>query len=123
MSAVSSADAAKLAARAKRTALEDMLAGQIAAHGLPTPRREFRFHPVRKWRFDLAWPEHMLAVEVDGGTWSGGRHTTGAGYQRDVEKFNAAGLAGWTVLHFTAADVRSGWACTYTATALQVSRP
>jgi len=70
-----------------------------AQHGLPAPVAEYRFHPVRKWRFDFAWPEHRLYLEVQGGTWrkGGGAHT-GAGAIRDMEKFSAATVLGWRPL-------------------------
>jgi hypothetical protein len=67
----------------------------------PEPEREWRFDTDRKWRFDFAWPIFRLAVEVDGGTWAGGRHTRGGGYERDAEKLNAAALAGWRVVRLT----------------------
>lgn len=70
--------------------------------------REYRFHPVRKFRFDVAWPDAMVAAEIDGGVWTGGRHTTGAGFIRDQEKTNLAALAGWRVFRFTWKDVDSG---------------
>lgn len=66
--------------------------------GLPPPVREHRFHAVRRWRFDYAWPEQRVALEVEGGVWTGGRHTRGAGFLGDVEKYNAAVLAGWRVV-------------------------
>lgn len=72
------------------------------APDLPPPAAEYRFHARRKWRFDRAWPDQRIAVELEGGTWSGGRHTTGAGYERDCEKYNAATVAGWRVLRVTA---------------------
>lgn len=65
------------------------------------PEREYRFHPERKWRFDFAWPEHMLAVEIDGGAWTGGRHVRGSGFTRDCEKMTEAALMGWRVLRLT----------------------
>lgn len=62
--------------------------------------RELAFHPERKWRFDFAWPDAKLALEVDGF----GRHQTFAGYREDTHKGNAALLLGWRVLHVVAAD-------------------
>lgn len=64
------------------------------------PETEFRFHPERKWRFDFAWPEQKVAVEVDGGVFSGGRHTRGMGFIRDCEKLNMACEMGWKVLRY-----------------------
>jgi very-short-patch-repair endonuclease len=75
------------------------------AVGLPVPQREYRFDAVRRWRFDFAFPEIKLAVEIDGGVWTRGRHTRGAGYGGDMEKFNAATLAGWRVLHYTPQNI------------------
>ena len=63
--------------------------------------REYRFHPVRKWRFDYAVPALKIAVECDGGVWGYGRHNRPQGYIKDMEKFNAAAEAGWVVLKFT----------------------
>lgn len=69
--------------------------------GLPDPVPEYRFHATRDWRFDFAWPDQLVAVELDGGTWAQGRHTRGAGYRADCVKANTAQMAGWIVLHFT----------------------
>jgi very-short-patch-repair endonuclease len=69
--------------------------------------REYRFHPVRKFRFDFAWPERKIAVEIDGGTWARGRHTQGAGFARDAVKNNLALMDGWRVFHFDADMVKS----------------
>jgi very-short-patch-repair endonuclease len=90
------------------SSIELKLLFQIRAVGLPEPRREFRFHPIRKWHFDFAWPERMIAVEIDGGQWVQGRHTRGAGFQADCEKNNEAVILGWRVLHFVAIMVESG---------------
>ena len=88
--------------------LEESLALQIRAAELPEPKREFKFHPERKWRFDFAWPDAMLAVEAEGGVWTGGRHTRGGGFIADCEKYNAAALAGWRVLRFPACAIDAG---------------
>jgi hypothetical protein len=68
---------------------------------LPTPTAEFRFHPERRWRFDWAWPAQKLALEVNGGAFlaTGGRHTRGAGFRADNEKFSEAAILGWRVLY------------------------
>lgn len=80
---------------------EDLLLAQIAEASLPKPVREFKFHPDRRWRFDFAYLEIKLAIEVEGGTWSGGRHTRAYGFEGDCVKYNEALLAGWRVLRFT----------------------
>lgn len=69
---------------------------------LPPPEREYIFAPPRKWRFDFVWPRARLAVEVEGGVWSGGRHTRPQGFENDVEKYNTATVEGWRVLRCTA---------------------
>jgi len=88
--------------------LEDTLYRQMEAVGLPLPEREYRFAPPRRWRFDFAWPDRKLAVEVEGGIWVRGRHNRGAGFVRDCEKYNTAVLLGWRVLRFTPGMIRSG---------------
>lgn len=88
--------------------LEFLLASQIMALELPVPETEFRAVPTRKFRWDFAWPEHKLLVEVNGGTWGKGGHSTGTGIARDYEKNNLANLAGYRCLIFTGAMVESG---------------
>lgn len=69
------------------------------------PRQQFRFHPVRMWRFDFAWPAFSVAIEVHGGQWSNGRHNRGDGQRGDCEKKRAAILDGWIVLEFVTEDI------------------
>jgi len=92
------------------SALEDALLFQIKALKLPVPEREHKFHAKRRWRFDLAWPDKMLAVECEGGVWSGGRHSTGIGFTADCEKYAEAVLLEWRVLRFTGDQINSGYA-------------
>jgi very-short-patch-repair endonuclease len=75
---------------------------------VPEPVREYRFHPKRKWRFDFAWPARLVAVEVEGGTFSGGRHSRGKGFEADCEKYAEAAILGWRVLRVTTAMVNDG---------------
>ena len=82
---------------------------QIRAAGLPEPVPEFRFHPERKWRFDLAYPPPlMVAVEREGGIWTGGRHVRGRGYENDAVKYSEAAILGWLVVRCTAGMIRDG---------------
>lgn len=81
----------------------------MLAAGLPAPEREYRFAPPRRWRFDYAWPDYRLAVEYEGIYQSAkSRHLTLKGYENDCEKYNAATVAGWRVLRFTAEMVSDG---------------
>jgi very-short-patch-repair endonuclease len=75
------------------------------AQGLPEPLTEVVFHPTRKWRFDYAWPAFKVALEVEGGVWTGGRHTRGSGFLKDVEKYNAAACLGWRIIRVTPTDL------------------
>lgn len=86
----------------------DTFAAVVRAVGLPPPVQEYRFAPPRRWRFDLAWPSLRLALEIEGGVWTGGRHVRGNGYEQDAEKYNAATLAGWRVLRVTKGMIRDG---------------
>lgn len=63
--------------------------------------KELRFSPRRKWRFDYAIPQYRVALEVEGGVWTGGRHTRPQGFLGDIEKYNTATLMGWKVLRTT----------------------
>ena len=104
---------------AYRVDYEAELARAVVFVGLPAPVRQYLFHPVRKWRFDLAFPDYMLAVEVDGGTFTNGRHTRGAGYAEDCIKYAEAVTLGWRVLRFTTGQVQDGTALRYIETALK----
>ncbi len=89
---------------------EELLAWQLKAVGIPF-EREFRFAPPRKWRADFRIPHHVaryFLVEVDGGSWTGGRHSSGAGFEKDCEKQSAAAIAGYRVIRCTPGQVESG---------------
>lgn len=73
--------------------------------GGPELVREFRFHDTRRWRFDYAHPSSKVAIEINGGVWSSGRHTRGRGYLADREKVNAATALGWRVFELGTGQV------------------
>lgn len=66
------------------------------------PVAEFRFTKARRWRFDFAFPNEKLAVEIDG---SGPGHLSDQGKRKDQEKRNAAVELGWKVLEYPAREV------------------
>ena len=99
--------------------LEDTFAWQVRATQCPAPVREYKFAVRRRWRFDFAWPDQMLAMEIEGGTWSGGRHTTGKGFAADCAKYNCAVMDGWRVLRFTGESVIDGSAIALVEQALK----
>ena len=95
---------------------------QMQLAGFPEPELEVRFHPERKWRFDLAFPELRIAIEQEGGVFTGGRHVRGAGYERDCEKYNEAQILGWLVLRFSTRQIAKGEALAVIERALAMRR-
>lgn len=79
----------------------------FAPDDMPKPTPEFRFAAPRRWRFDFAWVEQKIALEVEGGVWTCGRHTRGSGFVADVEKYNAATALGWRLIRCTPATLNS----------------
>jgi very-short-patch-repair endonuclease len=75
--------------------------------------KEFKFHPVRKWRFDYfldTWRNERsgVAIEIEGAVWTQGRHTRGSGYVKDLEKYREAAALGFKVFRFSTQEVLSG---------------
>lgn len=79
----------------------------LKAHRIPF-QREHRFHPVRRWRFDFvilktaySEPEELkIAVEIEGGIFTNGRHNRSTGALGDMQKYNSAVLNGWRLLRY-----------------------
>jgi hypothetical protein len=101
--------------------LADTLYRQILLIGLPEPVREHRFHETRKWRFDLAWPHEMVAVECEGGVYSQGRHLRPGGFLGDIAKYNNATALGWSVYRVSATMIHDGTALKLVDMALVIS--
>ena len=59
--------------------------------------REHTFLKDRKYRFDFAFLESKVAVEMQGKIWKKGRHNTGTGLLDGYEKYNLAVYNGWVV--------------------------
>jgi len=98
----------------KVSLLEELLAVHLSGANCPVPERQYRFDPHgRRFLLDFAWPEFMVAVEVQGGQWTQGRHNRPEGYESDCEKRNLATFQGWRVYYFTGRQVTSGEARDY----------
>jgi len=101
-----------LAAEAKRAVrdhLEKTFEFQLKAAGLAQGWiAEHKFHPSRKWRVDFANVAMKLAIEIEGGTHSNGRHNRAAGFEADSIKYNTLAAMGWTLFRFTGHLVTSG---------------
>ena len=90
--------------------LEESLAWQMKAAGLPEPERQYRFLPNRKYRADFAFVGQRILVECQGGQWvqGGGAHQRPNRWQYDCRRMNQAQRAGWMVLQYTGDMIRSG---------------
>jgi very-short-patch-repair endonuclease len=86
---------------AKQSKLEMLFQAQLESADITGFVTEYIFHPTRKWRFDFCFKELMFAVEIEGGSWAGGRHNRGQGFNDDCIKYAEAQIYGWTVLRVT----------------------
>lgn len=117
--------AEQVTARRRPSSLPE-IGKQIIERGLPTPLEEYAFAAAlgRAWRFDYCWKDYRVAYEREGATWGkvvtdaagnkhrvvAGRHTSGAGVDKDAAKYNAAARLGWVVIRGTASTERNGQA-------------
>lgn len=87
---------------------------------LPAPTIELHFHDTRDWRFDFSWPDAKLALEVEGGAFKAGgsRHTRGAGFRNDCEKYSVAATLGWRILRVLPEQLATLRTVAWVATAL-----
>jgi len=78
-------------------------------HAYPEPEAEYGFHFARKWRFDFAWPNALVALEIEGGLFmeGGGAHSHPTNIMRDVQKYNVATFMGWAVIRMADREVRA----------------
>ena len=107
-----------------RSPAETLLAVQLEQAGIPF-EREYRFHPTRRWRADFrvyCLADHVcpngILVEIDGGGYVAGRHSRGAGMEKDAEKQSAAAILGYRVIRVTPRQVEDGRALSWIRQAL-----
>lgn len=98
--------------------LEMALVTRLERAGLPPGEGQYRFVPGRLYRFDRAWPAHLVAVEIQGGLWVNGAHSRGSGVERDCVKLSIAAALGWRVLPVSRAMIEDGTAVELIAQAL-----
>lgn len=103
--------------------LEELFELQLVEAGAPEWVRELRFHSVRRFRFDFAWPDRLFAVELEGGTWNFGRHNRPDGFAKDCVKYNLATMNEWRFLRFDSKMVADRTALTLTLEALEMFPP
>ena len=78
--------------------LESRVYEALVAAGLPTPRRQHRVTVgTHTYYVDIAYPEQLVAIEVDGFEFHRGRTS----FDQDRRRQNDLVRAGWTVLRFT----------------------
>lgn len=68
---------------------------------------EYKFHPTRKWMNDYAILSHRIILEVEGGAWIGGRHTSGSGFLKDMIKYNEVTCMGYKLIRTTPTELFS----------------
>ena len=93
----------------KRSEGEQTLSLQLKALKIAF-QEEYQFHPTRKWRSDFYITDTKLLIEVEGGIWTNGRHTTATGYLGDMEKYNEVSKMRFFLLRFNTQQVKSGFA-------------
>lgn len=96
---------------------EEVFALHCRLYGL-SPKREFVFHPIRKWRLDFAWPHLKLAVEIEGGV-----HRIKGRFESDLAKYNALAMNGWRLLRYSSKMVKSGKAINEVMIAIGSTEP
>ncbi len=84
----------------------------------------------RGWRFDFAFLDEKVAVEVEGlvvrringDLYCLGRHASITGFRGDCEKYAWAAILGWSVLRFEREQIKAGLAIDLTRKALASKR-
>jgi hypothetical protein len=99
---------------------EELLAQHLACYQILAVR-EYQFDRERRWKADFFIQPDWL-IEVEGATAFGkSRHSKGEGFENDCRKYGAATVAGYKVLRFSTAMVKSGEAIDFIRKALGIA--
>lgn len=60
------------------------------------------------FRADFAWPQAQVAIEINGGIWKKGGHSSGKGITRDITKSTLAQLSGWVLISLSDSHLYDG---------------
>jgi hypothetical protein len=74
-------------------------------------KKEYKFSESRRFRFDyyIGFLTSGIAIELEGGVWSRGRHTRPTGFLNDMEKYNLAASMGILVFRVPSHDISTKW--------------
>ncbi len=101
-----------------RTELEDELARQLDLAKIEYIR-EYQAIQGRRFKWDFYFPQDCwtiglptspILLEIQGGIWIKGGHSTGTGIERDMEKLALATLNGFRTLQVGAKHIKNGQA-------------
>lgn len=85
----------------KQKAKQTIILPAIWVHyGIPKPIPEYQFLIERQFRIDYAWPLHLVAMEIEGGIYTNGRHVRPKGFKQDMFKYNVLAELGWLLLRY-----------------------
>lgn len=96
--------------RNRKSRPEEKMAGILDDLDIKYEREFTPFEGLRKWRCDFLVPSLNAVIEVEGGAFSGGRHTRGYGFDADCEKYNSITALGLRVFRFTGKQINYGYA-------------
>lgn len=102
----------KLPKKREKSIGEEMMAQHLDVYKIPY-EREVMFYPLRRWRFDFVLSGTKIAIEVEGGIFSGGAHTRGKHFEEDAIKYNTAAIENFKVLRFSTGQVTRGEAIAF----------
>lgn len=90
----------------------------LPSHGQGCEFKELQFARPRLWRFDWAYERERIAIEYQGGNYTGKGHNTIKNLRNDYEKFTEANLRGWLLILIDSGSVRDGSALHWVERAL-----